>query len=180
GNALTFARHASMRTRLTGAIYNGVNATAVANTTSATSIFAGASALTGQSLTIPGGTVAAGQTIRIHMQGSWAVTGTPTLQITMKLNSTTIAQSAATALAVTGAWWRSQFPSEIAIISTGASGSVLAYGNVSLYSTTPTSFGVAAYPGTGGTPSGTPVTIDWTIDQTIDITATWSVASSSN
>jgi hypothetical protein len=158
---------------LVTALYtNTASGTAVANTTTETSLFTGITASSGSTRTIEAGISAAGTDYRVHLEGSIGTTGTPTMQIRAKFGSTTIADSGLfnAPTNASGVW---NFDFIIRVTAIGGSGSVTAR---------------ARFEGvTGGgvtTPtivhSNSIASINFTANQTLDVTWQWGTASVSN
>jgi hypothetical protein len=157
-----------------GMYTNTSNGTSISNTTTETSLFTGAAASSGSTLTIEGGIAAAGTMYRLRMDVPFSTTGTPTARIRIKLGSSTIADTTAFTTA-TVANGRMFIAADIFIDSVGASGSVR---------TEITGYMMPVATGTG-TPlffvgSVGAVTVDFTVSQTIDATYQWGTASPSN
>lgn len=148
--------------------------TAVANTTSETSIFTGVTASSGSTLTIQAGSARAGTVIRLRLYGVFNTTGTPTIRFRVKLGSVSVIDTGA-ATSPNNAAGLFFFDTYIYINAIGASGLVRADFEGKLttaISGTPTTafiVGAAAEP-----------TVDFTANQTIDVTAQWGTASASN
>lgn len=155
--------------------------TAVANSTTETIVF--------PNITIPANYLADGRVLRLRVFGGYGTTGTPTLAFGLRLggvSGTVLAKSGAitTGSAVGGgasmtALWSIEIL--IQVRSNGASGSLMANGEASLYST-----GTAAgssYPIAAGSTGGTTpvaVTADLTADAALSLTATWGTAAAAN
>lgn len=154
---------------------NTSNGTAVSNTTTETSLFTGATASAGSTLTIEAGSPAAGSVYRLRLDAPYTTTGTPTLRLRIKLGSTSVGDTTAFNATTGTANGRSFVEAYIFVDSVGASGSVRAelFGNLM-----PTPSGTATpafFVGSLGA-----VTIDFTANQTIDVSAQWGTASASN
>ena len=148
--------------------------TAVANTTTETSLFTGATASSGSTLTIVGGSARAGTVYRMRLYGTFTTTGTPTIRFKVKLGSTIIADSTAFT-SPNNAGGLFFIDVHVYINAIGAAGLARAdfegrLTTVVQGSTTPTFFLAA-----NGEPS-----VDFTANQTIDVTAQWGTASASN
>lgn len=136
----------------------------VANTTDETSIIG-----TGRGdLTLSANYLTQGKQIQLKLVGTLADTGTPTLNVKVKLGSTTICSTGAVALSgVTDVEW--MLDVLLTCTSSGASGSV-------------TGGGMFDYD--EGTEiellSSTPVTVDTTSSQELDVTVTWGTADAAN
>lgn len=149
----------------------------ISNSAAEVSIFSPTSGLStaaaGSTRIIEAGISRAGTIYRCRLYGNVATTGTPTLQIKVKLNTTVVADSTAVAMAnnTNGRWF---LDFDIYVTAIGASGSV-------------TCFPIFQYAG-AGTGLVTQIfhvcaavtTIDFTASQTIDITFQYSAASASN
>ena len=154
---------------------NTTSGTSVNNTTAETSIFTGATASSGSTLTIEAGSAAAGSVYRFKIVGAYGTTGTPTLRIRIKFGSTSIGDT--TAFNATTGTGNGRFFIEgnIHVDSVGASGSVLLEMSGMLM---PTSAGTATPAFFVGALGAT--TIDFTANQTFDVTAQWGTANASN
>lgn len=153
---------------------NTTTANAVSNTTTETSIFTGATASSGSTLTIQGGSARAGTVFRVRAYGTLTTTGTPTINWRVKLGSTLVWGTNAVN-APTNANGLFFFDFYLYVNAVGATGLVRVDGEgrmtANLTGTTTPIFliGAAAEP-----------TIDFTTNQTIDITVEWGTASVSN
>lgn len=137
----------------------------VANTTTETSLFS-----TGQgSLTLPINTLTTGKRVRWTLMGVISDTGTPTLNMRIKVGGSTIASTGAVALAgtVSNRAWRLQF--ELTCRSVGASGTVIGQG--SFWYDNSTNLGT-----TEGIAMTATATVDTTAQLTLDATAEWGTA----
>lgn len=120
-------------------------------------------------VTIPKNTLAAGDVIRVRAQGiAPATNSTDTLTIKLKIGSTVIATTGAIDVANNDIF---VVDASIVIRTVGATGTLVAYGTVSL--------------GASGTATAkvfnlASTTVDTTADQTLTVTATWSVANAGN
>lgn len=160
---------AGTTTNVESTIFTTTTSAAVSNTTTETTILGTAAG----TKTLPANLFqTAGRTIRVTVRGTIANTGTPTLDVKLKLGSTTIASLGATTLsAITGT---TNFVATVDVTcrATGASGTVQANG-------------IFTYFTAAGTPASiqfadTNTTINTTVTQTLDVTATWGTASASN
>jgi hypothetical protein len=164
--------------------------TAVANTTTQTSLFTGATFRANQSLTIPANSLIAGDEIEIALWGTFGVSGPGVdLTITVFFGSTAVMASNAigSGAAVTnGEWFLGIEPTKIWFPSVGSSGTCAARGlwqGVET-ATSNTIFTLQMYNfvSSGSTPlgSGQMNTINTTIANTLDVRVTWGTASASN
>lgn len=155
-------------------LFTNTNAgSAVANTTTETSLLTNVPASSGSTRTIEAGITKQGAVYRIHVEGFFGTTGTPTIQFKFKLGSTLVADSTAftTPNNSNGVW---SIDVDFLIYAIGASGQVRAHLNGDL---TPGSSGAqtpVVFRGTGQP------TIDFTANQTIDLTVQWGTANASN
>lgn len=140
----------------------------LADTTAASSLITNTTAETTFSngtVTIPKNSLTAGDVIRIRAQGiAPATNSTDTLNIKLKVGTTVIAQTGALDVANNDIFL---IDANIVIRTVGATGTLVAYGTVSIGTpgtATVKTFNLAS------------TTIDTTVDQTLTVTATWSVA----
>jgi hypothetical protein len=152
--------------------------TAIANTTTPSSIFAGVPTGRG-SLTIPANTPRIGHRIITGIYGTYGATGTPTVTCQVKLGSTVVLQGTSGALtAFTGGNWAFDFVYQNAIDfqAVGASGKVIGLARVNF------SGGGSIVLTAAGTGSVAPsqVSLDTTPALLYDIVFTWSVAATAN
>ena len=153
---------------------NTTSGTAVTNSTTETSLFSGATASSGSTLTLQGGISRAGVAYRIRAYGAFVTSGTPTIRIKIKVGSSTVWDSTA-ATSPNNANGIFLLDNVIYVNSVGATGTVRTDGIIKLATltagvTTPTFLA-----GDAGS-----VVIDFTGGQTIDITAQWGTASVGN
>jgi hypothetical protein len=145
-------------------VFTATAATTVANTVTETTLFGSGEG----SLTLAADYFTAGRSLRIHMRGQLGTTGTPTINIKVKLGSTVIASMGATALTgVTDVEW--MLDVLLTCRSAGASGSFIAGGLFDYDDGSEISLS-----------SGTAVSVDTTASQTLDVTITWGTADASN
>lgn len=144
----------------------------VSNTTSETSILGASQA--GSTKVIEAGLARVGRIFLLRMWGSVGTTGTPTLQIRLKLGSTTIADLGAVTMANNtsniGGFY---LEAVMTVRSVGATGVLHVLPLRFNYTTTP---GGAMNQASGAAAP----TVDFTAAQTFDVTAQWSAASASN
>jgi hypothetical protein len=156
------------------------NTTAVANTTTPTSLFTGATIGFG-SLTIPANRLVVGSSIIFVLFGDFGDTGGGTLTITVKLGSATVLTGVSGTLStsVSGKQWvlGSSF---LGVPVGGASATIRGYSTLTLLSTDSAGVGSIFLTTGGGGTASTPVTIDATGTLLFDVLATWSVASAGN
>mgnify|MGYP001287929233 CR=1 FL=1 len=120
------------------------------------------------SLTLAANFFTAGKALRIHMRGQLGDTGTPTLNVKLKLGSTVIAETGVTSLTgVTGVEWMLDIL--LTCRSAGASGSVIAGGLFDYDDGSEISLS-----------SGTAQSVDTTGSLVLDVTATWGTADEAN
>lgn len=154
---------------LEGVIYTSTATATVANTTNETSIIGSGVG----TLTLPANFFVAGKNVRVRVRGILSDTGTPTLNIKVKLGSTVIAQT--TAIALAGTISNNYFEAEAGITcrTTGASGTVIAQGHMI--------YDESTHAGTmWGMANTAATTIDTTASQALDVTATWGTGVSAN
>jgi hypothetical protein len=151
-----------------------VDATAVTNTTTETSMFTGATASLGSTLTIQAGSVRVGTLFRLRIYCAFNTTGTPTIRFRLKLGGVTIADSTAIT-SPNNAGGVAFLDLFIPVTAIGAAGSVKGQMDGKLASSTGGAYTPVVFTGAIGA-----IAIDFTADQLIDLTAQWSAASSSN
>ncbi len=158
--------------------------TAVANTTTEAILF--------PNVTIPANYMQDGRALRATLRGRWGkVTATtPTLTFAVRwggVAGTIIMQSGANSLASTvqtNAMWKMDF--EIQTRANGATGSVMAMGDGTLWTATVptqgtvTNYGMPFQMGSAGVATPAAVTVDLTADTALAITADWSAADAAN
>jgi hypothetical protein len=148
-------------------------ATAIANTTTETSLFTGASTSTGSTRTIEAGFTAGGSIYRLRLEGTITTTGTPNLQFRIKFGSTTVGDSTAFATPnnSNGIFCIDTY---LWVYSIGAAGTVRVetIGDIS-----PALTGVVTLTNFRG---NNQTAVDFTASQTLDVTAQWGTASVSN
>lgn len=152
---------------MTGTICTTSTNGTVANTTSETSFFG---TLVGTK-TLPANFLKVGKTIRVRVAGLGTSTGTPSMVIRLRLGATLVAGTLGTLTMTNLAQnsWTAYI--DMTCQATGASGSVVAAGFISVATaTSPLGNGF----GTAG------ATIDTTVSQVIDVTGTWSAAAPLN
>jgi hypothetical protein len=162
--------------------------TAVANTTTQTSLFTGATFRPNQSLTIPASPIMAGDSIGIELWGTFSVAGdNATLIITVLLNGAQIMGSNAVgtgATAVTnGEWMIGTQPTRLWFPSVGTSGTCMGRGAFQGVLASPTNSlaGLQLYNGSGGSLGvGTMTTINTTVPVVLDVRAQWGTAAAGN
>lgn len=158
----------------TGMYTNTSGGTNVVNTVAETSVFTGASLSLGSTLTIEGGSLAAGSQLPFYMDLAYVTTGTPTIRFKLKIGSVTIWDTTAFN-ATTGTGNGRIFIQ--GYINVGAVGATATMGFDGQGMMMPVASG-----------SGTPIffvgdlggTVDLTVNQTIDLTVQWGTASASN
>jgi hypothetical protein len=148
--------------------------TAVTNTTTETSLFTGATASAGSTLTIEAGSSRAGALYRMRLYLVLQTTGTPTIRFRLKLGGTMVADSTAitTPNNSNGLAFLDLF---IPVNTIGATGAVLAQMEGRLTVATSGAFTPVFFAGAAGS-----ITIDFTANQAIDVTAQWSAAAAGN
>jgi hypothetical protein len=147
----------------------------VANTTTETSILGASQA--GSTKTVEAGLARVGLCFLIRITGRVQTTGTPTLNIRVKLGSTTLAQTTARALANNTASSDGGLSIEsfITIDTVGAAAQVRVHSLRALYGVTIDGAVNQIAIGSGGLS-----VVDLTVAQTFDVTVEWGTASPSN
>lgn len=158
-------------------LYTSTNSNTIANTAAETSIFTGGAtpltASAGSSRDIAAASSRVGTIYHVRVWGNLGVTGTPTLQTQVKLNSTVIGNTGAAAIA-NNANGRFFLEFDIRVTVIGASGSVDCFPHLQYSSSGAGAQTVSHIVG------GNVTTVDLTVTQTINLTFTWSAASPSN
>lgn len=152
--------------------------TAVANSTTETTVLTGFSTTTG-SLTLSANTAAVGDVYELEAWGTYGATSTPSITLKLYLGGTLVGQINALALgaSITGKTWR--IKARVQVRAIGATGSVVCVGDGDFYSSVSASYaGVATLAGSGGAP--TAATVDFTASAAFDLKATWSAADAAN
>lgn len=114
-----------------------------------------------------------GKILRIRGRGLHSVTGTPTFNIKLKLDSTAILTTGAISIG-TGANQKFELEGLITCQAQGSSNTLMAQGT---YTEPPATFGNVSGIDLGNTAAAS---IDTTAAHVLDLTGTWSAASSSN
>jgi hypothetical protein len=154
--------------RIPSALFTATADKTVANTASETSLV-GTGVGTANTGTFGGGFFVAGKTLRVRVRGYLSNTGTPTLNLIVKLGSVTICSTGAVATITGQSNAGFELVCDLTCRTTGASGTIIGEGMFSY-----------------GTANGTRLvataaaTVDTTAAQLLDVTATWGTASSSN
>jgi len=145
-------------------LYVATAAATVANTTDETTLAGSGEG----SLTLAADFFTAGRALQIQMRGQLGDTGTPTLNVKVKLGATVICETTATALSgVTDVEWLLDVL--LTCRSAGAAGSFIGGGLLDYDDGNEVSLS-----------SGTPVTVDTTGSLALDVTATWGAADALN
>jgi hypothetical protein len=179
-NTLTAPQHSIGQQHV---YYSSAGGGAVSNRTSETSIFTGDSSHFGSTRTIRAspsasppftdGVVQPGMVFRVKAFGNINTTGTPTLQMKVKLNSTTIADTGAVVMA-NNTSGRFFLEFDINVIAVSAGGSVNCFPHLQ-YAATGSGLVIQNHH-----VAAAATAINFTSAQTIDITFQWSAASASN
>jgi hypothetical protein len=147
--------------------------TTVTNTTTETSLFTGVTAAAGATRTLEAGVTKAGTLYRIHAEGDLVTTGTPTLQIKLKLGTTVMCDT--TALTTpNNSSGRFQLDYYFQIFSIGAAASNRCH-LTGFFS--PTANGVVTLTTILRVDA---TAVDLTVPQTFDLTAQWGTAAAGN
>jgi hypothetical protein len=161
--------------------------TAVANTTTQTSLFTGATFRSGQSLTIPANSLLAGDEIEFSLWGTFSAAATVNLSIQILLGGTPIMASNTSGVttSVTNGEWYLATPTKIWFPQVGASGACAGHGAFqaveSASSNALASIQIYNFiPGTSAAGTGSLNAVNTTIALPLDFKVSWSVASASN
>lgn len=157
------------------------DATAVANTTTETVVFA--------NTTVPSGYMQNGRTLRLTAMGKVSTTSTPTLQFLLRwggVTGTLIAKSVAVTQGsgITNGLWRIVL--EGTVRSNGAAGTLMMNGYADYGSALTQAVGSATGAGShtlmsnGGVLTPAVATLDFTADTALALSCVWGTASSSN
>lgn len=166
------ARTNGPQIKVVGVIYRSIADKTVANTLTETSLVG--TGVPGQSGTLGANFFNVGSSLRWRLMGYLSDTGTPTLQIKVKLGSTIIYDTTAITLPNLSGNQLFFMEGRSTCRTTGATGTVFSTSEV--------------FCNTGASSLGNldlivptaAVTIDTTVSQTFDVTATWGTASASN
>jgi len=172
GTGLQFSGNTLSLTNTYNPIFNSGNLQAVSNTTATTTLIPSGTGTTN----IPGGTLVAGMSILIAVEGSWNKGGTsPTMAITNKIGTNVLAGGSVTLNATAPTTDIFYVYSRWNVISAGANGSMscTSYGYFHNATTTGTTI-----PSLKAEPATT--TVDTTQTLGIEVSATWGAASSAN
>lgn len=167
-----FPRTNGPQVKSVGTIYRAIADKTVANTVTETSLVG--TGVTGQSVTLGANFFNVGTSIRWRLMGYLSDTGTPTIQIKVKLGSTVIYDTTAQTLPSLTGNQLFFMEGRATCRTTGATGTIFATSEV--------------FCNTGASSLGNldivvptaAVTIDTTSSQVFDVTATWGTASASN
>jgi hypothetical protein len=161
--------HAGIRQTLVGVFFTQTATGTISNSTSELSLLS-----TGVgTVTIPANFFVAGKTIRIKGRGVHSTSGTPNLQIKVKLGSTIILDTGSVSSSASSNDWFS-FEADITCRTAGASGTIMAQGQYTEQATGSNTYDLFAMKNTST------VVLDTTVAQLLDVTGQWAVASSSN
>ncbi len=157
--------------------------TAVANTITETILF--------PNVNIPANYMQDGRHLRLRVFGQYSTTATPTMIFTLRwggVAGTVLCKTAAVTTQTTVTAATFDLAMIIAVRSNGATGTIMANGNASIFAnvapTVASATGVGAAADTpmtaGGVITPAAATVDLTADTALSITLTWSAASASN
>jgi hypothetical protein len=152
---------------------------AVVNTTTPTSLFAGATFRGSQSLTIPARTMAAGDRIEIELTGTISCIAGANLTITVFLGGTAVMQGGTgiAASATTVQWVLGSRPTRLWFPAVGTSGACAGFGEFGavLDASAQSLQVINLYSGSGGTlGTGSLTAINTAVDNALDVQVTWS------
>jgi hypothetical protein len=157
---------------------------AVANTTTQTSLFTGATFRPGQSLLIPSNTLMPGSMIEFTLFGTFGCTSsTPQLTFSLNVGGVTAAQSEPNSIsaAVTNGEWYCSNRLQVHFPEVGSSGAMFAVGALQAV-LTPSGNVLSTWPLYSGNLVGTGslIAINTTVPIPIDFLATWGTANAAN
>jgi hypothetical protein len=156
----------------------------VAQTTTQTSLFTGATFRSGQSLTIPANSLEDGDEIEISLFGTFGCTGNPGLVISVMLGGTVVMQGSISGMAestTNGEWVLGVVPTKIWFPQVGASGGCAGIGEFFAINNGSTNALSACNLFSGaGIGSGTLVSINTTAALALDVQVTWNNPASAN
>lgn len=155
---------------------NTTGATSLANSTAETSVFNGAGASLGATLTIQGGQSSPGTRYKGVIIAGYAATAGPTGRVKVKLGATTLADTGAVVIPNSGSGViKIEF--DIRVVTVGASGTCSI--DSLRVDVSPASTGIGAVTSIFGVTN--PIaTVDFTANQAIDVTFQWGTANVSN
>lgn len=170
---------------LSGPFINVLTAgNAIANTTTATSIFTGATFRSGQSLTIPANSLIAGQAIRFNLVGTFGVSGAGVnFTLSILLGGTTVAKTQTNGFAggATAMQWLLGPPTQVWFPAVGSSGLYMGYGTwQGVLSATANSVQAWSLCNGFGVGGGAMNSIDTTPALALDVQIQWGTASASD
>ena len=166
------ARTNGPRMRVGGSLYKQIADKTVVNTTTETSLIGTGSP--GDSLVLGANFFEVGTSLKWRLMGYIADTGTPTIQIKVKLGTTAIYDTGAQSLPSLSGNQLIYMEGQCTCRTVGASGTIFACSEV--YANT----GSSSLGNLDVTVPTAAVTVDTTASQTLDITVTWGTASASN
>jgi hypothetical protein len=159
----------------------------VSNTTTPTSLFAGSTFRSGQSLTIPANTLLAGDEIEFSLWGTFSVVEPGTIEFQVLVGGTVILQSNVVASTVTvggnSEWYLGSEPTKIFFPQVGASGTCGGHGQFIAVETPSDNVIISSqmYALNGGTlASGVLNTVNTTAALPLDVRVTWGTAAAGN
>jgi hypothetical protein len=159
---------------LVTSLYTNANTpTAISNTAAETSVFTGVTPSAGSTATVEAGISRAGTKYIIRVIGLISNTGTPTIQMKVKLGSTTVIDTGAMTMptVASGRFW---ITAEMQVASIGAAASVPSFGRIEWSRVVN---GLATFD-TGI--AGSAAVVDLTTNQTFDVTLQWGTANALN
>lgn len=154
---------------------NTTSGTTVQNTVVETSLFAGAVASPGATLTLESGVTAPGSLYRLYMDFGYSTTGTPTIRFRVKLGAISIGDTTAFNAPTGTANGRCFIYANIFVDTVGAAASIRLELEGKFIAIAQGTAAVTAFTGSLGA-----VAIDLTANQTLDVTVQWGTASASN
>jgi hypothetical protein len=173
---------------LTGPFVNITGSgTPVANTTTQTSLFTGATFRSGQSLTIPAGSLLAGDEIEIALWGTFGVVSSGlSISIAIFVGNTAVMESPALGFAANasnGEWYVGSTPTKLWFPQVGTSGTCAGHGQALFVVTESSNTLSSAQLFNGANASlgtGTLTSINTTVALALDVRVAWNTASTLN
>jgi hypothetical protein len=161
--------------------------TPVANTTTPTSLFTGATFRGGQSLTLPANSISGGDEIEFALWGTFGVVEPAALEFQVLLGGVAVLQSGSVASTVNtsgGEWYMGSSPTKLFFPQAGSSGACAGHGQFVAIenASNNTIMSSQLYNNSNGSSLGGGIvtSVNTTVALALDVRVTWSVASASN